>query len=107
MFAIACDFDTDELKKHYHNPSYTNAYGDFKKFMAGHGFKTELESVLYGDENVTAVNATLAIVAASREFPWLKPSISGIRILRILDKDDLTPALELGAAICKPDQTSP
>jgi virulence-associated protein VapD len=34
MFAIAYDFKIEELKKHYHTPSYKNAYADFRKFMA-------------------------------------------------------------------------
>jgi virulence-associated protein VapD len=54
--------------------------------------------VLYGDDTVTAVTATLAIVAASSNFPWLAPSVADIRILRILDKDDLMPAVSSGAS---------
>lgn len=101
MFAIAYDFDTTKLKQHYHVTSFNNAYPDFRKFMEGHGFKTQQGSVLYGDESVTAVTATLAIVAASAKFPWLNPSVIDIRILRILDKDDLMPAVESGATVPK------
>jgi virulence-associated protein VapD len=96
MFAIAYDLDTESLKQHYHNPSYNNAYAEFRTFMELRGFKTQQGSVLYGDETVTAVTATLAIVAASQKFQWLKPSVKDIRILRILDKDDLMPAIESG-----------
>ena len=102
MFAIAYDFDTDSLKTHYHNPSFNNAYSDFRKFMEPHGFKAQQGSVLYGDKTVTAVTATLAIVAASSEFPWLAPSIGDIRILRIPDKDDLMPAIKSGAQVHHP-----
>jgi virulence-associated protein VapD len=97
MFAIAYDFSTDELKKHYHNSSFNNAYSDFRKFMKRYGFTSQQGSVLYGDENVTAVTATLGIVDASKHFKWLAPCIIDIRILRILDKDDLMPAIKLGA----------
>ena len=95
MFAIAYDFDNEALKKNYHVDSYTNAYGDFRKFMATRGFSSQQGSVLYGDDTVTAVTATLAIVAASAKFPWLAPSVADMRILRIIDKDDLRPALGL------------
>lgn len=101
MFAIAYDFDTDKLKQHYHNPSYNNAYSDFKKFMENHGFEPQQGSVLYGNETVTAVTATLAIVAASSAFPWLLPSVIDIRILRLLDKDDLMPAVQSCAVVHK------
>lgn len=97
MFAIAYDFDTDALKRNYHVDSYNNAYGDFRRFMADRGFSSQQGSVLYGDEAVTAVTATLAIVEASARFPWLAPSVSDIRILRLIDNDDLRPALVSGA----------
>lgn len=94
MFAIAYDFDVNALKKHYPVASSNNAYGDFRKFMEGHGFTSRQGSVLYGDENVTAVTATLAVAEASVRFDWLAPSVSDIRILRLIDNDDLRPALE-------------
>ena len=98
MFAIACDFNTDELKAHYHNTSWNNAYSDFRRFMAEKGFTTQQGSVLYGNESVTAVTATLAIFEASKKLAWLAPSITDIRILRILDKDDLMPAVLAGVS---------
>lgn len=98
MFAIAYDFNTEKLKSHYHTASYNNAYAEFRKFMASKGFSTQQGSVLYGDDTVNAVNATLAIVEASSRFPWLAPSVTDIRILRILDKDDLMPAVVSGAS---------
>lgn len=101
MFAIAYDFKNEELKTHYHTPSANNAYADFRKFMESYGFKTQQGSVLYGDDSVTAVTATLAIIEASKKFSWLAPSVSDIRILRILDKDDLMPAVRSGAEVHK------
>ncbi len=97
MFAIAYDFNTDKLKANYHASSWNNAYSDFRKFMKEKGFSTQQGSVLYGNETVTAVTATLAIFEAAKKFPWLAPSIVDIRILRILDKDDLMPAVLAGA----------
>lgn len=107
MFAIAYDFDTAQLKQHYPVASSNNAYADFRKFMESHGFKSQQGSVLYGDDTVTAVTATLAIVAASAKFPWLSPSVIDIRILRILDKDDLMPAVQSGAGAHKSVSATP
>lgn len=107
MFAIAYDFDNAALKQHYHVDSFNNAYANFRKFMADRGFSSQQGSVLYRDESVTAVTATLAIVEASSHFSWLSPSVKDIRILRILDKDDLMPAVQSGAAAQKSVSVTP
>ena len=91
MFAIAYDFDTEKLKRHYHNDSHTNAYGDIKKFMADYGFTTVQGSVLYGNNTVTMVTAMMAVSQLSQKFPWINSSVKDIRILQILENDDLKP----------------
>jgi virulence-associated protein VapD len=97
MFAIAYDFDTEKLKEHY-TSSYNNAYGDVRKFMETKGFTAKQGSVLYGDDTVTMVSAVLAVSGLSTKFPWVLPSLKDIRILRILDSDDLMPAIQSGAS---------
>jgi virulence-associated protein VapD len=98
MFAIAYDFDTEKLKENYHLDSYNNAYADVRKFMEGKGFAAKQGSVLYGNETVTMVTAVLAVSELSTKFPWVLPSLKDIRILRILDSDDLMPAIQSGAS---------
>nr|MBF4400755.1 virulence factor [Vibrio anguillarum] len=45
------------------------------------------------DETVDAVKTVMAVNAMSREFLWLKDCVSDIRMLRIEENNDLTPAL--------------
>jgi virulence-associated protein VapD len=98
MFAIAYDIEVDALKKHYHPTNYPNAYAEIRKFMEARGFSKKQGSVLYGDETVTMVSAVIAVADLSRQLPWLGPCLTDIRILRILDQDDLMPAIQSGAS---------
>ncbi|MBF4218364.1 virulence factor [Vibrio anguillarum] len=81
------------LEEHYTGNSYNNAYGDIKKFLASRGFTRQQGSVYFGDETVDAVKTVMAVNAMSREFLWLKDCVSDIRMLRIEENNDLTPAL--------------
>ena len=93
-YAIAFDLDQSNLEKTYPTPSYTNAYGDIKKFLETKGFARQQGSVYFGDETVDAVKAVIAIQKLSKKFPWFHPSITDIRLLRIEDDNDLLPAIE-------------
>jgi virulence-associated protein VapD len=106
MFAIAYDLDTALLSKNYPTASSNNAYADIRKFLEARGFKRQQGSVLYGDDTVTMVNAIIAISDMARHFSWLAPSIKDIRILQLLNNDDLMPAVLSGAATA-PAPTSP
>lgn len=96
MFAIAFDFDTEKLKKNYPGPSWQNAYGEVRKFLADKGFKNQQGSVYYGDDTVTQTTAVLAAVELSREYSYIRDSIEDIRILALIRADDLRPALKTG-----------
>ena len=96
MYAIAFDFDTAALKVNYPGPSFNNAYGEVRSFLAGKGFSHQQGSVYYGDGSVTQVTAILAVVELSKAYPYLKASIADIRILRLIDSDDLMPAVITG-----------
>jgi len=95
MYAIAFDLDTEKLKASY-GKSHNNAYGEIRDFLAARGFKNQQGSLYYGDETVTQVSAVLAIVELSRQYAYIKPSVADIRILRLLDADDLMPAVIAG-----------
>ncbi len=92
-FAIAFDLNIEMLTKNYGTP-YNGAYGEIKKFLAGKGFDRQQGSLYYGNDNVDAVKAVLAVSAMSKAFSWFAPSVADIRLLRIEDDDDLSPALE-------------
>jgi virulence-associated protein VapD len=94
MYAIAFDLKISDLEQHYPGNSYNNAYGDIAKFLLTKGFSRRQGSVYFGDEGqVDAVKCVMAVNALSNSLPWLKLCVSDIRMLRIEDNNDLTPAL--------------
>ncbi len=95
MYAITFDLDTETLKKGYHNPSWQNAYNDIAKFLRGHGFDRQQGSVYFGNETIDSVKCQIAVQLLTLEYDWFAPSVTDIRMLRIEDSNDLTPAIEL------------
>src|ERR1039458_7141656 len=95
MYAMAFDLDTERLQASV-GKGHNNAYGEIRSFLAERGFRNQQGSLYYGDETVTQVSAVLAIVELSRQYRYIKPSVADIRILRLLDNDDLMPAVIVG-----------
>lgn len=94
MYAIAFDLKVSDLELHYSGNSYNNAYGDIKKYLESKGFTRQQGSVYFGDpEKIDAVRCVMAINAMSAHFPWFKQCVTDIRMLRIEENNDLTPAL--------------
>lgn len=95
MYAIACDLDTEMLKKTYPSESFNNAYADIRnKLVSSHGFTWQQGSVYFGGETVNAVTCVIAVVDLTQTFPWFAPSVRDIRMLRIEEQNDLRPAME-------------
>ena len=90
MFAIAYDFDTDVMKAHLGEASYTNGYTKFKDFMRKRGFTGQQRSLLYGAPWISSVDACRAIQDATNHFPWLKDAARDMRLLEVAHNDDLT-----------------
>jgi len=95
MYAITFDLDTDTLKKSYHNASWQNAYNDIAKFLRGQGFDRQQGSVYFGGDDVDTVRCQTAVQRLTLEYDWFAPAVRDIRMLRIEDNNDLTPAIEL------------
>jgi len=94
MYAISFDLKVSALEQHYTGNSYNNAYGDIKKFLTTKGFKWQQGSVYFGDsKEIDMVKCVMAVNAISKEFPWFKECVTDIRMLRIEENNDLTPAL--------------
>lgn len=93
MYAIAFDLKVADLEQNYTGNSYNNAYGDIKKFLQSKGFDRQQGSVYFGNANIDAVKCVMAVNALSQQFPWFKQCITDIRMLRIEENNDLTPAL--------------
>lgn len=94
MYAIVFDLDIEKLKSNYPNDSYKNAYTHIQKELESFGFERQQNSVYYGDrEKVTIVDCVLAVQSLSKKYNWFKPSVKDIRMLRIVDSDDLSKVL--------------
>jgi virulence-associated protein VapD len=91
-YAISFDLDTEQLKQTYPNSSWQNAYGDIKKVLVPLGFDWQQGSVYFG-KDINAVQCVLAAQTLSKTYSWFKPCIRDIRMLRIEELNDLTPAL--------------
>lgn len=95
MYAIAFDLKVADLDIHYQGNNYQNAYGEIKKFLGNEGFTRQQGSVYFGDSDaVDMVKCVMAVNKMSRTLPWFKDCVTDIRMLRIEENNDLTPALE-------------
>ena len=93
MYALAFDLDTAQLQAEYPSPSWQNAYGDIKKVLIPLGFNWQQGSVYFGGEGMDAVKCVLAAQALSKTYPWFKNCVRDLRMLRIEELNDLSPAL--------------
>lgn len=92
-YAIAFDLDTESLRRSYPNESWNNAYGDIRKTLEPFGFLWQQGSVYFGGDEINAVKCVLAAQQLSQKYSWFKASVRDIRMLRIEEMNDLSPAL--------------
>jgi len=93
MYAIVFDLDTQVLQATYRNASWNNAYVDVRRVLEQRGFEWQQGSTYFGNERVTAVDCVLAVQELNREYEWFGPAVRDIRMLRIEENNDLSPAL--------------
>ena len=93
MYAIVFDLDTQVLQATCRNASWNNAYLDVRRVLEQRGFEWQQGSTYFGNERVTAVDCVLAVQEISREYDWFGPAVRDIRMLRIEENNDLSPAL--------------
>ena len=93
MYAIVFDLDTATLELTYPNQSWRNAYQDIRRVLEAKGFDWQQGSTYFGNERVTAVDCVLAVQDLKRAYNWFVPSVRDIRMLRIEENNDLSPAL--------------
>jgi virulence-associated protein VapD len=94
VYAITFDLDTQTLEQSYGSASWRNAYADIRNVLASHGFDWQQGSVYFGGDEVNAVTCVVATQDLTRRFPWFRPSVRDIRMLRIEENNDLGPAIE-------------
>ena len=93
-YAIAFDLDTKMLQDSYPSPSWQNANGDIERTLKTFGFMRQQGSVYFGDQSVDAVSCVLAAQDLAATYPWFRPSVRDMRMLRIEDNNDLMPAIQ-------------
>ena len=93
MYAIVFDLDTNLLRETYPSQSWNNAYSDVRRVLEQRGFDWQQGSTYFGNEKVTAVDCVLAVQELNRTYSWFQPSVRDIRMLRIEENNDLSPAL--------------
>lgn len=93
-YAIAFDLDTKVLQELYPNASWQNAYFDVERGLRKFGFERRQGSVYFGNDAVDAVTCVLAVQDLTAVYPWFRPAVTDVRMLRIDDNNDLKPAIE-------------
>ncbi|MDX2308019.1 MAG: virulence factor [Hyphomicrobium sp.] len=94
MYAIKFDLDTKTLEETYGSGSWRNAYSEIRGALVEHGFEWQQGSVYFGGERVDPVTCVLAVQDLTERFTWIASSVRDIRMLRIEENNDLTPAIE-------------
>lgn len=94
MYALTFDLDTQTLEESYGSASWRNAYMDIRNALRGHGFEWQQGSVYFGGDSVSSVTCFLAVQELTRKFPWFRPSVRDMRMLRIEENNDLGPVIE-------------
>ena len=93
MYAITFDMDIARMEQLYTGKSWRNGYQEIGRILREHGFDWQQGSVYFGGENVNAVTCVLAIQDVSRKLNWFSPSVRDVRMLRIEEFNDLSPAV--------------
>jgi virulence-associated protein VapD len=93
VYAIAFDLDTAQSQHEYPGANWQNACYDIKKVLLPLGFEWKRGSVYFGTGEMNAVKSVLAAQALSHAYPWFKTCVRDMRMLRIEELIDLSPAL--------------
>ena len=93
IYAVAVDFDPDTLKQLCPNPSWNNAYTDVRAYLTTRGFSWKQGSTYFGDDTVDAIRWVRAVQRLSAKYPWFKPALRDIQLLRIEENNDLMAAI--------------
>ena len=93
VYAIVFDMDTEQLRTHYGDP-YNNAFLEIRRVLESHQFDWQQWSVYFGQPEVTAATAMLAVIDLTIRLPWFGRSVRDIRMLRLEELNDLMPVVQ-------------
>ena len=82
---IVFDMDTHCLERHYHNPSWRNAYADIQRILKKHGFTNIQGTVYLSDVGIKQAHGTLALQEVTARFEWFYHCASNIQFYELKD----------------------
>lgn len=77
--------DTHCLERHYHNPSWRNAYADIQRILKKHGFTNIQGTVYLSDVGIKQAHGTLALQEVAARFEWFYHCASNIQFYELKD----------------------
>lgn len=82
---IVFDLDTKCLEKHYHNPSWQNAYADIRRVLNRHRFNNIQGTVYLSEVGVRQAHGTLALQEVAIRFSWFEKCVSNVQFYDLAD----------------------
>ena len=82
---IVFDMDTHCLERHYHNPSWRNAYADIQRILKKHGFTNIQGTVYLSDVGIKQAHGTLALQEVAARLEWFYHCASNIQFYELKD----------------------
>ena len=74
--AINFDLDVNNLKIHYKNNSYTNAYDDIKRFLLSNGFEHRQGSGYVSIKPINRIDTMDVIRSLSHKYDWFPKCVN-------------------------------
>ncbi|MCX7108542.1 MAG: virulence factor [Proteobacteria bacterium] len=82
---IVFDLDTKCLEKHYHNPSWQNAYADIRRVLSKHRFNNIQGTVYLSEVGIRQAHGTLALQEIAIRFSWFEKCVSNVQFYDLAD----------------------
>jgi len=82
---IVFDLDTKCLEKHYHNPSWQNAYADIRRVLSKHRFNNIQGTVYLSEVGIRQAHGTLALQEIAIRFAWFEKCVSNVQFYDLAD----------------------
>ena len=82
---IVFDLDTKCLEKHYHKPSWQNAYADIRRVLSKHRFNNIQGTVYLSEVGIRQAHGTLALQEIAIRFSWFEKCVSNVQFYDLAD----------------------
>src|SRR5262245_39408457 len=82
MYAVSFGLDAAKLRDF--NLTMSRAYVEIKRVLRAHGFKWQIQSVLFGDpDRVNAGTCAIAAMDLAKALPWFEGAVRDLRMFRV------------------------